>query len=228
MAFDLSDYVDVRQRIEMFKEKYPNGSLQPANLNEPFKVVQIGDRWFIAYTACAYRTPDDPRPGVGCAWEPIPGRTPYTKDSELMNAETSAWGRAIVAVLAVDRGQPIASADEVRNRQQPTDGQVVQMRPEPRPSEKPARVVPAAKPSGGSDREATPKQQAFLRSLATRLEIGDSDLQQIMGCDLESVTMSMAKQTIDNLLAVQKGSAQMVYEADGRISIVPDASGSAT
>ena len=33
-----------------------------------------------------------------------------------MNAETSAWGRAIIAVLAADT-QKIASAEEVRNRQ---------------------------------------------------------------------------------------------------------------
>jgi hypothetical protein len=46
----------------------------------------------------------------------FPGRTPYTKGSELQNAETSAWGRAIVAVGAADTKKGIASSEEVRNR----------------------------------------------------------------------------------------------------------------
>ena len=51
------------------------------------------------------------------AFEPFPGRTPYTRGSELQNAETSAWGRAIVAALAADTNRAgVASADEVRNR----------------------------------------------------------------------------------------------------------------
>ena len=43
----------------------------------------------------------------------VPGLTPYTKNSELQNAETSAWGRALVAVLAADTKEGVASADEV-------------------------------------------------------------------------------------------------------------------
>jgi hypothetical protein len=112
----LGDYVDVASRIVEFRNKYPNGSLQPANLDKPYEVVTIGDRVFIAYVAAAYRTPDDQRPGIGTAYEPFPGRTPYTKDSELQNAETAAWGRAIMAALAADSRKGIASAEEVRNR----------------------------------------------------------------------------------------------------------------
>ena len=44
-------------------------------------------------------------------------RSSFTKDSELQNAETAAWGRAIVAVLASDTKEGIASREEVRNRQ---------------------------------------------------------------------------------------------------------------
>lgn len=112
----LKDYVDVAERISVFREKYPNGSLQPANLTNPLQVIEIDGKTFVLYTACAYRTPDDPRPGVGIAWEPVPGATPYTRGSEAMNAETGAWGRAIVAVLAADTKRGIASAQEVRAR----------------------------------------------------------------------------------------------------------------
>ena len=116
MAFDLEDYVDVAERIALFKEKHPEGSLQPANLLEPYKILSSDDGRFVVYVAAAYRTPEDQRPGVGVAWEPFPGKTPYTKDSELQNAETSAWGRAIVAALAADTKRGVASKNEVAAR----------------------------------------------------------------------------------------------------------------
>lgn len=133
MAFDsngLDDYVDVAARIVDFRTKHPEGSLQPANLDEPFTVVTIGPDTFVVVVAAAYRTPDDPRPGIGMAYEPCPGRTPYTKASELQNAETAAWGRAIVATLAADTKRGVASKDEVRNRQADRE------QPEPAPAKK--------------------------------------------------------------------------------------------
>lgn len=112
---DMSDYVDVPARIAMFKEKYPNGTLQQVDL----QFIEFGGKSWVVYTCAAYRTPDDPRPGIGTAWEQVPGLTPYTRDSELMNAETSAWGRAIIAVLAADSSvRRIASYEEVRNRRE--------------------------------------------------------------------------------------------------------------
>lgn len=112
------DYIDVAERIQLFRDAYPTGSLQPADPANPFRVVTVDGKTFIAVVAAAYRTPDDPRPGIGMAWEPTPGRTPFTRDSELQNAETSAWGRAIVATLAADtKRHGVASADEVRNRE---------------------------------------------------------------------------------------------------------------
>lgn len=124
MGFDLDDYVDVAQRIALFREKHPEGSLRPFNPADPIKIVTINDKVFLLYVACAYRSPDDPSPGIGVAWEPFPGRTPYTRDSEAMNCESSAWGRAIVAALAADT-KKIASADEVRNRQDRPPGRPV-------------------------------------------------------------------------------------------------------
>lgn len=117
MSFELpKTYKDVAQRIADLKALHPDAILRPANPDHPFEVVTIGDKTFVAYAAACYRTPNDPLPAIGVAWEPFPGRTPYTRDSELMNAETSAWGRAIVAALRSE-SRSIASADEVRNRQ---------------------------------------------------------------------------------------------------------------
>jgi hypothetical protein len=126
MAYEApKDYIDVAARITEFRTKHPGGYLAPLNPAEPFRIVRIAqsraddspDRVFIVVVAGAYREPGDTSPGVGMAWEQFPGTTPYTRNSELMNAETSAWGRAIIAVGAADSKKGIASAEEVRNRQ---------------------------------------------------------------------------------------------------------------
>jgi hypothetical protein len=111
LTFKMDDYVDVSERIRLFYERYPDGRL--TRLNDP-RVMEIGQRVFIVYDALAYRTADDPHPAVGTAWEPIPGPTQFTRDSELMNAETAAWGRAIIA--AGIPSKRIASAEEVQAR----------------------------------------------------------------------------------------------------------------
>lgn len=113
--YEDSDYVDVAERIRQLKKVYPNAVLRPANPLEPFKLMEIGGREFIVYTAACYKSPDDLLPAIAVAAEPSFGKTPFTKDSEVMNAETSAWGRAILACLACD-SHKVASADEVRNR----------------------------------------------------------------------------------------------------------------
>lgn len=106
------DYIDVATRIVEFRNQYPTGSLQQVK----YEVIDVNGKAFLAFTAAAYRTPDDERPGIGTAWEPIPGPTNFTRDSEMQNAETAAWGRAIVAALAADTKKGIASQEEVRNR----------------------------------------------------------------------------------------------------------------
>jgi hypothetical protein len=126
------NYMEVSERIAEFREHYPNGSLRPLNPERPWDIVTIGDRSFIWYAAAAYRSADDALPGVGVAWEPFPGTTPYTKNSELQNAETSAWGRAIIASLA-SSSKKVASANEVRNRQSEQSEQSPRRRPPPRP-----------------------------------------------------------------------------------------------
>jgi hypothetical protein len=115
MEFNMDGYVDVAERIRQLREKHPEAVLRPYDPANPFKVMEIGGREFIIYTAACYRTPDDPMPAIAVAAEPAVGKTNYTRDSEVMNAETSAWGRCIVAALAADT-QKIASLDEVRNR----------------------------------------------------------------------------------------------------------------
>jgi hypothetical protein len=114
MSYNLDGYIDVPSRIKLFLARHPEGSLQ---MDEPQFVEVEGKKWVIG-RAHAYRTPDDQRPGIGTAWEIVPGTTPFTRGSEIQNLETSAWGRAMIASLAVE-SQRIASKQEVKNRQVP-------------------------------------------------------------------------------------------------------------
>lgn len=105
MSFDLSNYVDVKTRIKLFYEKYPDGSLQ-----FEFKGSLGANIWGVAY---AYRNPEDPRPATGNASELAEGKTAYTRGSELMNLETSAIGRAIGNLgIGIEAG--MATSDEVK------------------------------------------------------------------------------------------------------------------
>lgn len=166
MAFNNSDYIDVATRIGMFREKHPEGSLQPASLDKPYEIVMLGDKTFIVVVACAYRNQEDMRPGVGMAWEPFPAMNQQMRGSELMLCETSAWGRAIVAVLAADTKRGVASQDEIvaRNTTQmvndafPNSQEVRQSSP---PNSYPTRTATSGSSGGG----ASAKQQNFIKKL---------------------------------------------------------------
>lgn len=118
MADMMQDYVDVAERLKELRDKHPDASLQPADPARPYWVETLDPGngtplTYLVYVAACYRNPEDTRPGIGMAWEPVPGRTSFTRGSELQNAETSAWGRAIVAALAADTKRGIASKQEV-------------------------------------------------------------------------------------------------------------------
>ena len=117
MAFSLDDYNTVPARIVEFREKYPEGRLRQKSV----EFLNFAGKDWVVFTAQALRTENDAAPAEGTAWEPVPGKTQFTRDSELQNAETAAWGRAIVAALAADTTKGIASQEEVRNRQAPAE-----------------------------------------------------------------------------------------------------------
>jgi hypothetical protein len=122
----MRDYIEVKDRIVAFYEKFPKGSLQS-------EVVTMTDK-LVVIKGFAYRVPDDPRPGTGHSSLEIPGTTGFTKGSEIENAETSAWGRALAA-LGFEVKRSIASANEIRNKQAQCATEV------PRPAPQPDRVA---------------------------------------------------------------------------------------
>ena len=119
MSFAMDEYVDVAERIRLVKEKYPDAVFQPSNPAKPYEIIEVAGTTFVVYTAALYRDPFDTCPAIACAWEEVPGRTPFTKGSELMNAETSAWGRCAIALGIPSK--KIASVEEVRNRIEPRE-----------------------------------------------------------------------------------------------------------
>jgi hypothetical protein len=115
--FELGDYVEVKDRIKLFYELYAGGRL----VTKSVKMLTAPDgTQRVLVKALAYRSVDDPLPGVGSSWLQIPGATPYTRGSEVENAETSAWGRAIGA-LGILIEKSIASSNEIENKAGQTD-----------------------------------------------------------------------------------------------------------
>ena len=121
---DLSNYVDVPTRFAMALERWPELRIME---NRP-EVITVGDKVFISVTMQAWRTPDDQIPAQATAWEPIPGLTPFTRNSEMMNASTSALGRVLGLMMSF--GPKMASTEEVRNRQETTAPAVLVKQPQ--------------------------------------------------------------------------------------------------
>jgi len=114
--FDLGDYVEVKDRIRILYELYPQARLVT---DEVTMLTAPDNKQRVMVKALAYRNPDDTHPGVGYSWMELPGTTSYTKGSELENTETSAWGRAI-ASLGILIDASIATAQEIDNKQRET------------------------------------------------------------------------------------------------------------
>ena len=107
MGYQNNDYIEVKDRIGLFLAKYPEGSLSGS-----YEMVDTTEGTIIIYTARAYRREDDKRPGIGTAQEAFPGKTNFTRGSEIQNAETSAWGRAL-AGLGIAAHKGVSSAEDI-------------------------------------------------------------------------------------------------------------------
>lgn len=173
------DYKEVPERIADLKAKHPDARLRPVDPAKPFDIVTVDGKTFVVYAAACYRDENDALPGIGVAWEPFPGRTPYTKDSELMNAETSAWGRAIVAALRSE-SKSIASAEEVRNRRAEQEAGEPSARTTTRRAPVPHDPETGEVRRASPNKPASPKQIGMLKGLAGDLGLEPADLKAII------------------------------------------------
>lgn len=194
------DYVTVAERIALFREKHPNGLLQPADPAKPFNIVTVGDKTFVVVVTAAYRNPEDTRAGIGMAWEQIPSANPSLRGSELMVCETSSWGRAIVAALAADTKRGVASSDEVTKT-----AAVQRAFPDAKPLDRSNFNRPSTGGGGGKGGSASEKQVKFIAKLAKDNSLDDAALEAstVIGRRVNSVgelTSLEASKVIEHLL----------------------------
>lgn len=185
MSFNIDDYIDVRERVQLFHAKFPEGSLR-----FEFKGTLEHNPEFIWGIAYAFRTPDDPAPAMGTAQELAQGRTSFTRGSEIQNLESSCWGRAISALgLGIDKA--IASADEVR---------FAQARQQSKPEDKPTGAVNLPRPLHPI-RPASEKQMAaIMRMIPAGHEFVIDYAKSLQGLDkTHSLPIDLASKLIDLL-----------------------------
>ena len=160
-AFNLGDYVDVPTRLAEALKRWPDLRIQET---KPI-IVTVDNQQYVEISCTVWRDCTDLMPTVAYCWEPIPGRTPYTKGSEMMNASTSCLGRAL-GFLGMGIGKSIASRNEVQARQ-------------PSPL---AEVVPIKdfeQPFGDTTdtkEYATPKQRGMIRARAFDKNLTNTEL----------------------------------------------------
>jgi len=164
---NLDNYVPVHSRLLQALDAHPHLRV----VEEGHTIVEIGDRHYVEATVLVYRDPEDPRPARGTVWEPIPGRTPFTRDSELMVAYTSALGRAL-GYMGHGISHGMASSDEIANR---TTGR--QAAEEARDAERATSTPPPpADEPKRRRKEPTEKMIGFLQKLNTeRGNVLDAD-----------------------------------------------------
>ena len=177
MSYDLSDYVDVKTRLLAALDKYPQLRITE---HRP-TWLEIGGQIFIECGVTVAREPDDPVPVTAYMYEPFPGRTPYTKMSEQANGATSALGRAL-GYMGFGITASLASANEVRNRQEPTKrvDQLEERRIEKR---------------GG---QATAGQIALIERMSEERDMSTEH------ADLEALSFENAQEMINHLKTIAK------------------------
>ena len=193
MSYDLQGYVDVATRIKILLERYPNASI---TCSAP-RVINMGERVFIEVQARIDTNDGSGRVSEAAAWEPYPGRTNFTRDSEMMNAETSAVGRAC-GLLGIGLDKSVASLDEVRVRRAEESGVVIHATAGRRAQQEGPREAPSAvrSPSEAPKRTAGPgpateKQIGFLKRLCVERGI------DLSGINLDELTAAQASEWIE-------------------------------
>ena len=190
-AFNLGDYVDVPTRLAEALKRWPNLRIQETR---PV-IVTVDNQAYVEISCTVWRDDTDPLPTTAYCWEAIPGRTPYTKGSEMMNASTSCLGRAL-GFLGMGIGKSIASRNEVQARQ---PGPLAEVTPIRDDLEQPFGDTTDTK------QYASPKQRGMIRAKAFEKKIGTSDLMpyinKLLGTQytsIEALDKREASQVIDS------------------------------
>ncbi|HEX6939259.1 MAG TPA: hypothetical protein VF158_07590 [Longimicrobiales bacterium] len=161
MAIDLRDYVEVKERIRAFYERFPAGSIRT-------ELARLDDDR-VVFKALVYRDPCDPLPTTGWAYERIDPAGPGTPRS-VENCETAAVGRALANMdLAGGRRPSREEMEKVQRLRRDARGRTSQpAAAEQRPGESPeARIRRLA--------AGLPLSRARRERIEARLNEGLSD-----------------------------------------------------
>ena len=193
-AFNLGDYVDVPTRLAEALKRWPDLRIQET---KPV-IVTVDNQQYVEISCTVWRDSTDLMPTVAYCWEPIPGRTPYTKGSEMMNASTSCLGRAL-GFLGMGIGKSIASRNEVQARQPSPIAEVTPIR---------ADLEQPFGDTTDTKQYATPKQRGMIRARAFEKKIGTTELMpyinKVLGNEyssIEALSKQEASQVIESLQA---------------------------
>jgi hypothetical protein len=158
VSVDLSGYVTVADRLRAALEAHPDLRI----VERGAELVTWADDHRLVCTVEVHRGDTDPVPVVASAAEVYPGRTPYTRGSELMNGYTSAVGRAL-GYMGFGLTAGLASADEVAvARSNSTEAG-----PDGSPRRPPPSTSNTQAPPAGRERRAPSQQMLRLaRGLA--------------------------------------------------------------
>jgi len=191
-AFNLGDYVDVPTRLAEALKRWPDLRIQETR---PL-IVTVDNQQYVEISCTVWRDANDLMPTVAYCWEPIPGRTPYTKGSEMMNASTSCLGRAL-GFLGMGIGKSIASRNEVQARQPSPIAEVTPIR---------ADLEQPFGDTSDTKQYASPKQRGMIRALAFEKKIGTTELMPYINkvldnkySSIEALTKQEASQVIESL-----------------------------
>ena len=190
-AFNLGDYVDVPTRLAEALKRWPDLRIQET---KPV-IVTVDNQQYVEISCTVWNDAADLLPTVAYCWEPIPGRNPYTKGSEMMNASTSCLGRAL-GMKGMGIGKSIASRNEVQARQPATVAPVVPIRDFEQPFDD----------TTDSKQYATPKQRGMIRALAFDKNLTTTELLLHIGkvldtpfSSVEALSKQQASQIIESL-----------------------------
>ena len=191
-AFNLGDYVDVPTRLAQALKQFPDLRIQET---KPI-IVTVDNQQYVEISCTVWRDANDLLPTVAYCWEPIPGKSPFTKGSEMMNASTSCLGRAL-GFLGMGIGKSIASRNEVQARQPATVADVSPIR---------ADLEQPFGDTTDTKQYASPKQRGMIRAKAFEKKIGTAELMPYINkllkneySSIEALSKQEASQVIESL-----------------------------
>ena len=191
-AFNLGDYVDVPTRLAQALKQFPDLRIQET---KPI-IVTVDNQQYVEISCTVWKDANDLLPTVAYCWEPIPGKSPFTKGSEMMNASTSCLGRAL-GFLGMGIGKSIASRNEVQARQPATVADVSPIR---------ADLEQPFGDTTDTKQYASPKQRGMIRAKAFEKKIGTAELMPYINkllkneySSIEALSKQEASQVIESL-----------------------------